>query len=114
MLTVEALDAWGADVKDALKRCMNNGPFYLKMVDKAVRDSSYEGLKAAIEAGDLEHGFELAHALKGVTANLSLTPLCTPVQEITELLRNRTQTDYSALLDEMIAKRDELLAMADN
>ena len=56
-------------------------------------------LKEAVEGGDLERGFELAHALKGVTANLSLTPVETPVQEITELLRNRTETDYGPYLE---------------
>ena len=99
MLTVETLREWGADVDAGMKRCMNNESFYLKMVSRAVPDPSFDGLKAAVEAGDLERGFELAHALKGVTANLSLTPVETPVQEITELLRNRTETDYGPYLE---------------
>ena len=52
-----------------------------------------------MEGGDLGRGFELAHALKGVSANLSLTPIETPVREITELLRNRAETDYGPYLD---------------
>ena len=35
-------------------------------------------------------------------ANLSLTPLTKPVSEITELLRSKTQTDYSAHLIKII------------
>ena len=111
MLTIETLREWGADVDAGMKRCMNNESFYLKMVSRAVPDPSFDGLKAAVEAGDLERGFELAHALKGVTANLELTPICRPVTEITELLRARTQADYAPLLDEIIAGRDKLLAM---
>ncbi len=111
MLTVEALRKWGADTDDGLKRCMNNEAFFLNLVGRVAQDPSFDGLKAAVEAGDLEKGFELAHALKGMSANLSLTPICNPVQEITELLRNRTQTDYSALLEEILSGRDWLLSM---
>ena len=99
MLTIDALRAYGADVDDGLKRCMNNEGFYLKLVEKAAADPSFEQLKEAVEGGDLGRGFELAHALKGVSANLSLTPIETPVREITELLRSRTETDYGPYLE---------------
>ena len=111
MLTVETLREWGADVDAGMKRCMNNESFYLKMVTRAAPDPSFDSLKAAVEEGNLERGFELAHALKGVSANLELTPICRPVTEITELLRSRTQADYAPLLNEIISRRDELLAM---
>ena len=111
MLTVEALRAWGADTDDGLRRCMNNEAFYFRLVDRAARDPSYDQLKEALENRDLDRGFELAHALKGVTANLALTPVGKPVTEMTELLRSRTDTDYSAYVAEMIARRDELLAL---
>ena len=51
------------------------------------------------------HAFEAAHALKGVLGNLSLTPLYEPVQEITELLRNRTEMDYTPLLETILEQR---------
>ncbi len=110
-MTVEQLRAFGADTEDGLKRCMNNEAFYLKLVDKAVRDPAFDRLKDALEAGDLNTGFELAHALKGMTTNLSLTPIAGPVVEMTELLRSRTQTDYGPLMGEILKKRDELLGM---
>ena len=109
MLTIDALRAYGADVDDGLRRCMNNEGFYLKLVEKAAADPSFDRLKEAVASGDLEKGFEAAHALKGVTANMALTPILTPVQQITELLRNRTQADYGPLLAEIDARRAELL-----
>ena len=111
MLTVAALKEFGANTEEGLSRCMNNEAFYLKMVSRAAPDPSFDSLKAAVEEGNLERGFELAHALKGVSANLELTPICRPVTEITELLRSRTQADYAPLLNEIISRRDELLAM---
>ena len=108
MLTLESLRAWGADTDDAMKRCMNNEAFYLKLVNKAMQDPACENLKEAVEAGDLTRGFEIAHALKGVTGNLALTPIDKPVREITELLRNRTEMDYSPIISEIITKKNEL------
>ena len=111
MLTLDSLRAWGADVSDGMQRCMNNEAFYLRMVTKAAQGMACEDLKQAVESGDFTRGFEIAHGLKGVTGNLSLTPIDKPVREITELLRTRTQTDYSALLDEITARARELTAM---
>ena len=111
MLTVEALRAWGADTEDGLRRCMNNEAFYFRLVDKTARDGSFDKLKEAVEAKDLTGAFELAHALKGVTANLSLTPLQKPVTEMSDMLKAGTDADYSALLADILAARDSLLQM---
>jgi len=111
MLTVELLRAYGANVDEALKRCMNNEAFYLRLVDRAINDPDFEGLPEAVEQKDLDRGFELAHRLKGVMANLSLTPLGGPIAEITELLRSRTDTDYGPYLEEIAAQRKRLFEM---
>lgn len=113
MLTIEKMRDWGADVDEGMGRCLNNENFYLTLTGKAIQDSAYEGLKEAVEAGDLEKGFEFAHALKGVTANLALTPIRKPVEQITELLRSRTETDYAPLLEEILQKRNELAGLCD-
>ena len=112
MLTIEALRAWGADTDDGLRRCMNNEAFYLRLVEKSARDGTCDRLKEAVEAGDREKAFELAHALKGMYANLALTPLSAPLSEITELLRARTQTDYAPLIGEITAQKKKLDALA--
>ena len=52
--------------------------------------------------------FEAAHALKGVLGNLSLTSIYAPIVEITELLRNNTDMDYTSLLSNILEKKDEL------
>ncbi len=108
MITIESLKQYGANVEEGLKRCMNNEEFYLKLVTKAVDDASYDRLKAALDENNLDAAFEAAHALKGVSANLSLTPIYEPVYEITELLRSRTETDYSEYLKKITDKKDEL------
>ena len=111
MITLEQLRAWGADTDEALPRCLNNEAFYLRLVGKAVAEPSFDRLREAVEAGDLDKAFEQAHALKGVTGNLALTPIDQPVREITEFLRARTDMDYRPLLSQILDRRAELLAL---
>lgn len=97
-MTVDSLAAYGANTNEGMNRCMNNEAFYLRMVKMIPGDANFEKLYDAIGRRDFDAAFEAAHALKGPTGNLALTPLYTPVSEITELLRARTDTDYSALV----------------
>lgn len=113
MLTIEKLKSYGADTEDGLKRCLNNEGFYLGLVESILNDTKADELRAAVEAGDLTRGFELAHAMKGSYANLALTPILTPVSEMTELLRARTETDYAPLLDEIAKQKEALLRCAE-
>ena len=108
MLTIEGLKGYGANVDEGLKRCMNNQAFYLKMVEKAAGDQSLEKLISAIEAGQLDEAFAAAHALKGVYGNLALTPLLEPMVELTELLRARTQMDYSGFVKTLKEQKEGL------
>ncbi len=113
MLTIEKMKEYGADVDEGLARCMNMEDFYIKLVEKVLADNRLPLLEEQIGGGKLEEAFETAHALKGMYANLSLTPLTKPVSEITELLRSRTDTDYSALLAEAKTQFDRLCSICD-
>ena len=107
MLSIESLREYGANVSDGLNRCLNNESFYLTMVRKAAASLDPAGLKAAVESGDLAGAFDLCHNMKGVTGNLSLTPLYLPVCEMTELLRSHTGCDYSpyiARIEEQVSR----------
>ena len=57
---------------------------------------------------DFKAAYELAHGLKGMYANLSLTPLSVPLSEITEHLRAQTDMDYTALMNEIILQKQKL------
>lgn len=111
MLTIDNLREFGADVDEGLARCMNNEGFYLMLVGKAAEDKRLCQLEAQLADNDLDGAFESAHALKGMYSNLALTPLTVPVTEMTELLRSRTDTDYSALLGEAKAQYEKLCAL---
>lgn len=113
-MKIEDLKNYGANIEEGLHRCMDNESFYLRLVKMIPDDPAFEKLYAAIGAGNLDAAFEAAHSLKGSTGNLALTPISAPVTEITELLRARTQTDYSALTDAIRKGRDDLARLCEN
>ena len=108
MITIEKLNAFGANTAEGLARCCGNEALYLKLVATIPGEGNFDKLKDSIAAKDPKTAFEAAHALKGVLGNLSLTPIYTPVVEITELLRSESDMDYKSLLDTILEKKDEL------
>ena len=111
MLTVNALQELGANTEEGMARCLNNESFYLRMVDMGLKDAGFGKLADALQAGDLDAGFEAAHALKGIMANLSLTPIYAPVSEITEMLRRREEADYQPLLAKILEEKEKFTAL---
>ena len=111
MLTIDNLKALGANTDEGLARCLGKEDFYLRMVGMALADDGFEKLKAAVQNGDLDEGFERAHALKGVLSNVALTSLAVPIAEITEELRARKDIDYSGLLDKIDTELEKYRAL---
>lgn len=90
---------------------MGNEAFYFKLIGKVIDDKNFQALEDAVAAKDLDAAFDAAHSLKGVLGNLALTPVYEPVFEITELLRERKDIDYSGYLKTISEKRSELAAL---
>ena len=111
MIAVEGLNKLGADTEEGLARCMGSEGLYLRLVNMVPDEEGFEKLKAAVDAGDLQAAFEAAHALKGVLGNLSLTKMYDKSSEITELLRAKTEIDYTPLINQLLSMRDELAAL---
>ena len=111
MLTIEILKQAGANTAKGMERCMNNEAFYLRLVNMALDDANFGKLEQAVRGGDVKAGFEAAHALKGVLGNLELSQIYEPVSALTELLRSGEPADGTAYLEEILKKRDELLAL---
>lgn len=111
MITIEKLKAFGADTEDGLQRCMDDTDFYLMLVQSAVTDEQIIALEQQTAQKELDKAFETAHALKGIYANLSLTPLYDIVSGITESLRKKEDIDYSQKVSALKAKMAELIEL---
>lgn len=103
----QCFDAYGANYKQTLDRFMGNEKMYLKFLNMLFKDQSVNQLGDALAQGDLKAAFEAAHTLKGVSANLGLTPLFDAVCEIVEPLRGKDEgTDYMALYGQIRMEMD--------
>ena len=91
-MVLDSLKAAGADTEDGLKRCLGKEDFYLKMINLALKNENFELLEGALKTEDYVKSFQLCHALKGVIANVSLTPLYDLISDLTEKLRACTGT----------------------
>ena len=111
MLTIDALKQFGCNTDDGLSRCMGNEAFYFKLIGKVIDDKNFQMLEDAVASKNLDKAFDAAHSLKGVLGNLALTPVYQPVYEITELLRERKDIDYSEYIKTISEKRKELAAL---
>ena len=111
MITIENLRTFGASVDAGLERCLNKEDFYLKMVNMALADQRFTDLEPALSQKDYDKAFEICHAIKGTTGNVSLDPLYNAICEMTELLRAKTDTDYSGLYKKIMDLRNEVLNM---
>ena len=111
LLTIETLNEFGVNTKEGLTRCMNNEKFYFRMIKMGLASDQFDKLGAALESNSLDEAFEAAHALKGVLGNLALTPIYTPLAEMTELLRAGKSEDYVTMYKPIMELRNKLLAL---
>lgn len=84
---------YGADVETALGRFANDEGLYEKCFYMLVDDPNFAALGTAIADKDYEEAFKAAHAIKGVTGNLELTPLYNAISVIVDDLRSNKYDD---------------------
>lgn len=92
MTTKECYEVMGADYEDVLGRLMAE-KLVKKFLYKFADAKDMEELKTSLAAKDYETAFRMAHNLKGVCANLSITKLGASSSELCEELRGGNYTD---------------------
>lgn len=109
MNLTEELTALGCNTDEAVKRFMNNTALYEKMLKKLPAAISETPVMPLVESGDLETAASNAHTLKGVTGNLSVTPLYDAYTEIVQLLRNGEGEKARALLQNILPVQEKIV-----
>ncbi len=113
MSLLSQLKELGCNIDEGLERMMNKEDLYIKMLKKfpttLYGDSDRQPLPVIplIDSNDISAAEKNAHTLKGVTGNLSLTPLYTAYTDIVNLLRANEleQAKSLALKTETIQKQ---------
>ena len=104
MTVKEFYTAIGGDYDDALRRLMKEERI-AKYLNKFVAGDDYELLNSCLDAENYEEAFRHVHNLKGVSANLSLTPVFRSSDVLCEALRHgKPEVDITGMLADV--KRD--------
>lgn len=110
-MILEELRTWGCDVAGALERMIGDEAFYVECLQEVAKDPSFDKLKEALETGDGHAAFEAAHTLKGVLANVGLTPMYNKITEIVEPLRAGHQEGLLEQYAQLDRMRTRLIGM---
>ena len=105
----EARVAAGVDVDDALARLMGSEALLARLLGKFAADENCARLVTAAEADDADAALEAAHALKGVSGNLSMTRLYELTSRQCELIRAGDWPAARALVGEVAAAHGALV-----
>lgn len=97
----EQLMAAGVDAEDALFRFMGNENLMMKFLLRFPEDPSFPQLKEAMEHGDAAQAFTAAHALKGVTGNLSMKSLFQQISAMVEELRKGDLAAAAGMMEKL-------------
>jgi hypothetical protein len=108
MTIIDKLNNYGCNTKEGLERCLNKEDFYIKLLKMSVSDNKIYDLKKFIIDKDYDNAFKISHALKGVFANLSLTPLYNILYNLTEELRIKENKDYTNEINGLVKVFDEI------
>lgn len=107
---IEELEEMGTNTGEALKRFLNNGALYEKMLKKLPDSMKGKQVMEAIEAGNIETAIEIAHTMKGVLGNLSITPLYEAYTKIVALLRQNDEEEAKRILKDSFPVEEQLIA----
>ena len=86
------------NVNEALSRMRGNKKLYVKMLDLFLGVNEFAQFEEAIGKGDLNRAAEVAHTIKGMTGNLSMTALFEQSEKLMNQLR-QSELDEELLAD---------------
>ncbi len=109
MNTAERLKEYGVNVSEALERFMGNEKLFLMTLKKFSASVEAHEVREKIISGDRSTAIANAHTLKGVTGNLSMTPLYEAYVEIVQSLKNGENEKALARLDGILPLQEKII-----
>lgn len=109
MSLIDDLKSLGVNTDEALQRFMGKSELYEKMLGKLTAAINDVPVMPAFDAEDYQKALESAHTLKGVTGNLSVTPLFEGYAKTVDLLRAGEPLKARQVYEEMLPVQKEIL-----
>ncbi|MDD3401733.1 MAG: hypothetical protein PHQ72_00040 [Hespellia sp.] len=108
-MKVDVLYAVGIDVLEGIKRFSGREDLYSKFLFKFVEDPNFQECREDMKNGDIESAFCHAHALKGITGNLSMNQFYQHLYAVVELLRAGDVEHAKELFSDLEIEYDEVI-----
>ncbi|MBR5508769.1 MAG: Hpt domain-containing protein [Lachnospiraceae bacterium] len=110
MSLLDELSGYGADIQDGLNRFAGHSALYEKMLKKFPDAVKKTEVQCYFQANDFEQALANAHTLKGMTGNLSLTPLYEAYTDVVALLRQGKPEEARAIFEKMLPVQEKMIA----
>lgn len=111
---IKDLELWGCDIQGALERFIGDEELYVSCLHSVINDPAYDKLGDALDAGNAKEAFEYAHTLKGVLANMGLTPIYDIDVLLVEPLRAGKCERLMPIYQELLQANEKLKGMLAN
>lgn len=109
MTLLEELKDLGVDIEGGLKRLGGNEKLYTRLMGSFLKTIEANSVRPDFDAADCTEAIEKAHAIKGTSGNLSITPLYEAYTEILNLLRGGQPEDARRLLEEILPQQEKII-----
>ncbi len=114
MELLEELRELGVKVDEGLKRLGGNATIYKKMLGTFVKMMKNYSCQPDFDAEEYEDIIEKAHAIKGASGNLSLTPIYEAYSEIVNLLRKQQPEQAREILIKVLPVQEKIISAIEN
>lgn len=102
MSLLEELKDLGVDVEGGLKRINGNEKLYTKLLGSFTKAIKTYDVQPDFDADGCAEMIEKTHAIKGVSGNLSITPVYESYTKIVDLLRAGNTEDAKVIIREIL------------
>lgn len=107
-MDLQVLRAAGINTEELLSRLMGSEALLERLLGKFLADDGLDRLVAASRADDPAEGLAAAHAIKGMSGNLSMTRIFDITSRQCELIRADDWEGAKALVPELVDAYDEV------
>ncbi len=102
MNLIQELKNLGVNTDEALVRMGGNSSLYERMLVKFKDMIKNSPIQVDFDCNDYEDTLEAAHAIKGASGNLAITPVYDSYSEIVRLLREQQPEQAKQILEKVI------------
>lgn len=109
MSLIEELKVLGVNTDEALARMNGNASLYERMLVKFLGMMKNSSVKPDFDCNDYADIIDAAHAIKGASGNLSVSPVYEAYSEIVRLLRDNQPEQSKEVLEKILPVQRDIM-----